>query len=342
MAFRRALLVAALSALAAVVAAPASAQDKQDKPKLSKDEVAQYESIHKVVDAVQAGKQPAPQDFTLTMHPDFLKSNENVYIPFSLEVEPGKITSPPVVLYVRAIATGAAPAAAAPSASEKPAEGGAAQTYAWEDVSFLTPGPDNLLQRALALAPGQYDVYVAVAERAPKDKKAPPPKMTVMKQDLTVPDLQSGLTTSSVILATAVDPGTALNGQQQLQQPYMLSGYKVTVNPSRKYAKSGELLWVYYIYNEGATPAGKPDLYVDNNFFRAGEEKPFVAMTPSTYNASTNLPAEFNLSAGHTVFVAQGVPLSTFEPGDYKVQIKVSDKIKNESITRDVPFTVTP
>jgi hypothetical protein len=63
-------------------------------------------------------------------------------------------------------------------------------------------------------------------------------------------------------------------------------------------------------------------------------------MPPSAFNAST-LPAEFNLAAGHMVFVAQGVPLTSFNPGDYKVQMKITDKTNNQSVTKDVPFTVT-
>ena len=41
------------------------------------------------------------------------------------------------------------------------------------------------------------------------------------------------------------------------------------------------------------------------------------------------------------VFVAQGVPLTSFNPGDYKVQMKITDKTNNQSVTKDVPFTVT-
>ena len=143
---------------------------------------------------------------------------------------------------------------------------------------------------------------------------------------MTVPNLLTGLQTSSIILAKNIEPsGVQLNGQQQLEQPYTVSGYKITPSPVASFPKTGELLWVFYIYNEGAAANGKPDVHVEYNFFRADEEKPFVNMPPSPFNAST-LPAEFNLAAGHMVFVAQGVPLTTFNPGDYKVQIKITDK----------------
>jgi hypothetical protein len=248
-------------------------------------------------------------------------------------------------MYVRAVAK---TPAAAPSgktvakgkvASNAPSSGGA--TYAFEDVAFVTPTAENTIPRALELAPGDYDVYIAISEKPSKDKKAPAAKSVVFTQPLTVPNLLSGLQTSSVILAKNIEPaGVQLNGQQQLEQPYTVSGYKISPSPVASFSKAGELLWVFYIYNEGAAANGKPDLNVEYNFFHAAEEKPFVNMPPSAYNATT-LPPEFNLAAGHVVFVAQGVPLKTFNAGDYRVQIKITDKTNSQSVTRDVPFSVT-
>jgi hypothetical protein len=97
----------------------------------------------------------------------------------------------------------------------------------------------------------------------------------VLLQKLTVPNLTSGLAVSSIILAKSLEPsGVQLNGQQQLEQPYTISGFKITPTFDNSFPKSGELLWVFYIYNEGAAAGGKPDLTVDYNFFRGGEDKP--------------------------------------------------------------------
>jgi hypothetical protein len=333
-------------ALAAfMVMAAATPSPAQEKRKLSKEEVSQYEALHTLVDAVVAGKQPAPADLKVSFRSHFLKSGEDIYIPYTVDVEPGKLTAAPVAMYVRAVAktppaAGPAgkPAAKGKVGGDAPDSGG--PKYAFEDIAFVTPTAENTIQRALELAPGDYDLYLALAEKPSKDKKGPPAKTVVHTQQLTVPNLLTGLNTSSVILAKSIDPsGVQLNGQQQLEQPYTVSGYKIVPNPVSTFSKTGELLWVFYIYNEGAAANGKPDLNVEYNFFRAGEEKPFVNMPPSAFNAGT-LPAEFNLAAGHMVFVAQGVPLTTFNPGDYKVQIKITDKTNNQSVTRDVPFSV--
>ena len=66
---------------------------------------------------------------------------------------------------------------------------------------------------------------------------------------------------------------------------------------------------------------------------------PLVAQASSLW---LTLPNEFNLGAGHQVLVGQGVPLSPFAPGAYKLEIKITDKTDNKSITRDVPFSVLP
>jgi hypothetical protein len=343
MAFRR--FLACLGVVALIgVAVPSFAQDKpqdksQDKPqekkKLSKDETTQYEALHNLVDAVSASKQPAPADIKLTMHPFFLKSGQDIYIPFTLEIQSG-FAQYPLAMYVRAVAK--SPQAPAAAAKGKPAGNNA---FAFEDIAFYNDKSDQV-NRALQLPPGDYDLYVAMSERASKDKKAPPPKSTMLVQTLSVPNLLSGLSTSTVIMAKSLEQSNVqLNGLQQLEQPYTISGFKITPSFTPQVSKTGELLWVFYIYNEGTAANGKPDLKVEYNFFRANEDKPFVNMPPSVYNA-TNLPAEFNLAAGHTVFVGQGVPLTTFNPGDYKLEMKITDNTSNQAITRALNFTVTP
>lgn len=345
MTFRRAVVVSGTLVLAAAVSVPSYAQEKK---RLSKDEMSQYEAIHDVVDAVSSGKQPAPADVKLTFHNYFVKAGEDVYVPYMLDVEPGKLTSFPAVMYVRAVAKNPA-AAGAPAG--KPAKGkvsgnaptSGTTTYAFEDVAFVTPAADNTVQRALELFPGDYDIYIALSEKPSKDKKAPAPKAVVLIQPLTVSSLSTGLTTSSIMLAKSLGKSDKpLNGQQQLEQPFTISGYEIVPAFTASFPKSSELLWVYYIYNEGAAAAtGKPDLSVEYNFFRGTEAKPFNRLPPTAYNAA-NLPPEFSLAAGHQVFVGQGVPLAAFAPGDYKVEIKITDNTNSQTVLRTLSFAVTP
>ena len=119
MSFRRVLAAAGALVLAAAASVPAFAQDKpapeqQQQRKLTNDERRDYIALTELVDAVIAGKQPAPADVKVKFQNHFLKSSKNVYVPYILELSGGTFSSFPVTMYVRAVqkpAPGAAPAA---------------------------------------------------------------------------------------------------------------------------------------------------------------------------------------------------------------------------------------
>lgn len=354
MSFRRVFAVAGALAFAVSASVPAYAQDKKPAPeqqqrKLSNDERREYVALSDLVDAVTAGKQPAPADLKINFRNHFLKSAKNVYIPYILEIGGGTFSSYPVTMYVRAVGKDAAAAApaAAKGAENKAETKGVEMNWPFADVYFLeqknltTTGEVSELGRALELAPGEYTLYVAMRERQPKDRKQQP-KTVVLAQPLTVPDLNAGLTTSSVILAKALDPAPEqLTGQQQLEQPFTISGYKVVPSFGAPVPMSGELMFVFFIYNEGAGASGKPDLDVEYLFYRASEDKAFTKLATQSFNATT-LPGQFDLNQGHQVFVGQGIPVKdAFKPGEYRLEIKVTDKTNGQAITRNVPFTVS-
>jgi hypothetical protein len=352
MSFRRAFALINGLALAALMAVPSHAQDKgqeQQQRKLSGDERREYIALNELVDAVAAGKQPAPADVKLTFQHHFLRSSaDNVYLPYTVQISGGKFSSFPVAMYVRVAQK---PAAGAPAPAAPAKQGDPPPDYPFADVYFLTEqgittaGDVAQVSRALQLTQGEYTLYIAMRERQPRDRKLGPPKSVVMTQPLSVPDLGKGLTTSSVIVSTGLDPAAEkLTAQQQLEQPFTISGYRITPVFSAGIPQSGEFLFVFFIYNEGIAASGKPDLDVDYHFFRAAEEKPFTRLATQSFNATT-LPGQFDLNAGHQVFVGQGIPLKsdamTFAPGDYRMEIKITDKTNGQSITRSVPFTVT-
>lgn len=342
MTFRRAFVFAGAVVIAATMSTPAFAQDKpqaqEQQRKLSGDERREYIALSDTVDAVMAGKQPAPADLTLKFQSHFLKSNDNVYIPYIVEVSGGKFSSFPVTMYVRAVQKGAAPATGKGYEADWPF----ADAYFLTEKNVVAAGDVTQVARALQLPAGEYTLYVAMRERQGRDRKVLP-KTAVITQDLSVPDLNTGLTTSSVILASGLNPAPeTLTAQQQLEQPFTISGYRVEPSFGKPIPQSGELMFVFFIYNEGvAAGTGKPDLDVDYLFYRANEEKPFTKLATQAFNATT-LPGQFDLKAGHQVFVGQGIPVKgAIQPGDYRMEIKVSDKTNGQVITRNVSFTVT-
>jgi hypothetical protein len=346
MSFRRVSAAAGALVLAASVAFPTYAQDKkpeqpapeQQQRKLSNDERKEYIALSDTVDQVAAGKLPAPADVKLKFQNHFLKSNKNVYVPYILEVSGGALSSYPVTMYVRAVRKGDP----APTGKGIEASWPFADVYFLTEKNLTTSGDVAELGRALELPAGEYTLYIAMRERQPKDRKQQP-KTVVLTQPLTVPDMNTGLTTSSVILAKSLDPAPEqLTGQQQLEQPFTISGYRVVPSFGAPIPQaSGELMFVFFIYNEGIAASGKPDIDVDYLFYRANEEKAFTKLATQSFNATT-LPGQFDLNLGHQVFVGQGIPVKdAFKPGEYRLEIKVTDKTNGQTVTRNVPFTVS-
>jgi hypothetical protein len=343
MSFRRVSAIAGALVVALSTVAPAVAHDKKPAPeqqqrKLSNDERKEYIALNDLVDLVAAGKQPAPADVKVKFQHHFLKSNKNVYIPYILELSGGTFSSYPVTMYVRAVRKGDP----APTGKSIEAAWPFADVYFLNEKSLTTAGDVSELGRALELPAGEYTLYIAMRERQPKDRKQQP-KSVVVTQPLTVPDMNTGLTTSSVILAKALDPAPEqLTGQQQLEQPFTISGYRVVPSFGAPIPQaSGELMFVFFIYNEGIAASGKPDVDVDYLFYRGNEEKAFTKLATQSFNATT-LPGQFDLNLGHQVFVGQGIPVKdAFKPGEYRLEIKVTDKTNGQTVTRNVPFTVS-
>ena len=347
MSFRRpfAILGDAVSLSPALVTPDSTQQKPEERRKLSGQEQEQVEVLYKLVDDVASGK-PAPADVKLGWHNDFMKSAGSVvYAPVVIDVEQGKFTSYPVATYVRIVPRAAA---AAPAAAPKPdLFGGTAPaevkrpSYPFEDAFFFPQPKDGKLSRAFSVPAGEYDVYVAMKEKP--DRKVPKPMTVVLKQPVTLPDLAGGLAVSSVIQAANVEPTTqVLTGERQLEQPYNVGGTRITPSSTSRLTKAGELSTIFFIYNAAAAANDKPDVDVEYNFHHktGGAEKFFNKTSPQAFNAQT-LPPDFSLTKGHQIIAFQSVPLASFPEGDYRLEIKVTDKANKATLTRDVLFTVS-
>ena len=349
-------LTATLVASGSLVLAQGGGKDnkQQQQPKRSKTEQADVEALVKLVDGVSAGTQPAPTDIPLTWESNhFVKGQDGMtYVPFTVTVDRSKLASPNIALYLRVMNSGAAPAPP-PTAATDPAKGGdkggdknqppPRVTYPWDTIHFIEIPADGKLSRAIALKPGKYDAFVALKDKGTDQKNAPPAKMGLVKHEVTVPDFSvAELTTSSVILAKSVEPvqGTLSQAQQEAN-PYTFGPMKIVPSPDGKFAKGAELQVIFWIYGASAAASGKPDVQVEYNFHqRLPEgEKYFNKTAPQQLNAET-LPPEFSVAAGHQLPGSLVVPLASFPVGDYRLEIKVTDKPSSKSVTQNVNFSV--
>ena len=322
-------------AMAAVLVTtlPMTALAQKDDKKRSKQEKEEIETVVKMVDAAMAG-QPAPSDVQIKIAPVFLKSQEaRNFVPFTIEMT--GIPQKDAVLYIRVV-----------DPTAKPDEKKKKVEYPWDDVHFvpaaqLTGSPVRL-NRVFMAKPGTYDVYVMAKERlADKAPKNTVVKAGLLKTSVTVPDLATEFTTSSILVADKVNILNApLSMDEARERPFAFGTQELEPAADMDFTKAEELSIFFQVYNPGLNAGGKPDLTLEYSFLRkeGAEDKFFNKTNPQAINES-NLPPQFD-PAKFPVPGGITVPLKSFPEGEYRLEIKITDKTSNKVLTQNVKFNV--
>jgi len=290
----------------------------------------------------------------------FVKGQTDTYVPFTLNVDRANVAGGAAV-YIRIVTAEQADAFAqtmakmAAAAAKGDKQTANRPTFAWDSINFVDVPEDGRISRAVQLKPGQYAMFLAVKEKTPaaggkndrknNDKNQPAAaagKLGILRHDLTVPDYTANeLNTSSIIVARSVEQIAAPAGDQEAN-PYTFGPMKITPSVDGKFSKKDELSVIFWIYGAQAAASGKPDVTIDFNFHqRLPEgEKYFNKTAPQQLNAQT-LPPEFNVAAGHQLPGSLVVPLASFPPGDYRLEITVTDKASGKSVKQNANFTVS-
>jgi hypothetical protein len=336
--------------LALFIALPSSSlaqSASKDEKKRNKQEQQDIEALAKLVDAVSMGQQQAPADVPVAWDSNhFVKGQDGkTYVPFTVKIDRTKLTAPGVVMFVRVMPKQSATATTAGTAGDKKEDDKKKNErveYPWENVHFLDVPENGRVSRAMAVSGGEYEMFVAIREKGTGDKKQQP-KMGLLRKDLAVPDFTAAeLNTSSIIVAESVEPvQTALTNEQQQENPYTFGTMKILPSTDPKFKKEGELQVVFWIYGASADANKKPDVQIEYNFHQktAEGEKYFNKTAPQQLNATT-LPPQFDMALGHQLPGSLVVPLASFPAGDYRLEIKVTDKPSGKTLTRDVNFNV--
>jgi hypothetical protein len=348
-------------------APPAAQKSDPSASAQAQAEQQEIQSLLRIADAAMTG-QAAPADFPIQFQHDFLKAQgSRVWVPITLTLDPAKLSTGALTLYLRVAPRGmTAPPAPPPAAdtskdkkddknkNAKPAPP-AAPAYPFEDVSFMdlkaAPGQPLRILRGIGVPAGSYDLYVVLHERigaaaAPgAPPAAPTGKTSVLKQPLDVPNYGAGeFSTSTVILAERIDQLAApISPDKQSEHPYAFGQTEIVVAPDRKFKKSQELIVLLQIYNPLLTPEKKFNLEATYTFYRqdAGAEKRFNSTEPQVFSSDT-MGAGFDPTGNSSIQAGQGVPLQSFPEGAYRLEIKITDKLSAKVLTQNVNFTVTP
>ncbi len=274
----------------------------------------------------------------VTFRHDMMKAADGkVYVPYTVEFPASAFTSP-VSVYIRVVPKGELP----PAPDKKDGR------YTFEDYYTTEPkpgtGPSARITRAFAAPPGEYDVYFGLRARAADAKKSKdePVSVLMFKPTASLPNFWSGdLTTSTIVVTSKVD---TIQGQvspeAQRERPYLFGQTEFVPSPDNKFKKTDELSVVFQIYNP-ALDAGKPNVQIDYTFHarQAEGEKYFNKTNAQQLNGQT-LPPNFDVAVTQMLPGGQSVPLGSFPPGDYRMEIKVTDNVAKKTITRDVLFSV--
>ena len=352
--------VVSLFILSAVAFVPVLAQQQGQKvdKKVEKAQQFDIQSVVSATNAAMAGESVA--DITMTFRHDALKAQEGkTYVPFTVTFDQAQAPAGKTLTMFTRVVNKALIPAAAPADAKKGKDDKSKNLhpeYVYQDASFITLTPPASatepyrISRAFAVPAGEYDVYVALMERLPveaKDREKTRVKAGVMKQAITVPNYWSEeLTTSSIIVADKVEPLAApLTPREQIEQPYTLGTTQIFPSMTNTFSKKHEISIVFLIYNPTLGADKKPDVSVDYSFYHKvasepGGEKFFNKTNPQVFSAKT-LPPQFDPAAGHQLVAGQSLPLGSFPEGEYRLEIKVTDKLSGKSLTHNVKFIVT-
>ncbi|HUG53923.1 MAG TPA: GWxTD domain-containing protein [Vicinamibacteria bacterium] len=178
-----------------------------------------------------------------------------------------------------------------------------------------------LASYAVTLRPGTYTLNVGVAD--PRSGKG-----SVSTVPVEVPDLSEGtLEVMPLVLLRGIQEGagTTANAKDPLAD-FVLGPNRLLPVYESVFDKSGELSVIGAVYNAAKDPAGKSSLTWGFTVLKEG--KPIAKTEDQVVETDVASP-----SIGP-------VPLASFTPGKYTVQLKVKDNVAGKEYTKEAPFEV--
>ena len=174
----------------------------------------------------------------------------------------------------------------------------------------------------IQLRPGLYTLYAGFLDSAAEVHGT-------QIIDLEIPSFEGdALTLSSVVMFTTADRTGETNGVPGTA--FLLAGHHFKPKGEKVYNHSEQLAGVLFAYNYGVA-GDQPNLTSQVLFFKDGEKRgqtadgPFMAQTPSMALTIFDIPLK----------------ISSFkEPGDYTIEITVTDHVKNEKLTEEIAFVI--
>jgi hypothetical protein len=189
----------------------------------------------------------------------------------------------------------------------------------------------SVYQKLISLPPGNFRIDV-VARDVTSGKTG------IVKQSFVVPRFQEGkLATSSIVLAQRIEPASNRVAAGQ----FYVGRFKVIPNVASSYrAHQGVPVFLHVYDTQLDQMSLKPTIDIDWVVMQNGKEvKRLSDQYPKDEVGQQNLI--FDL-VGSQLVVARGIPTEGMAPGSYKLQVRITDRVAQKTITPEVEFTIVP
>ena len=171
----------------------------------------------------------------------------------------------------------------------------------------------------IQLRPGDYTVYFGIRDVGTET-------YGTQIVPLSVPDFtQDELKLSTTVLFTDGEKTDDL--VPQIGKAFLVGEYHFIPKQGTSFAKTDAIRAVFNVYGYGIPDGADPNLTMQFVFSQDGARRGQTKNSP--------VPASSVVAIG-----VMDVPLSSFEPGKYSVQLRVTDHVKNEVVTEDIAFEI--
>ena len=197
------------------------------------------------------------------------------------------------------------------------------EIYQFEEPATVskTNGGHHAYELPLQFPPGLYTLYVGLLDKSQVHG--------TQIIDLEVPDFDSGeLKVSSMLLFSAAEQ----TGDEMAQfgNAFLLGGYHFTPKRGMVYTTKDQFSGVFNAYNFGVE-GDKPELTVQVRFFKDGKTRGQTKEEP------------FMLQSAEMALTIFDIPLSLpnfKDPGAYRIEVHVMDKIKGGRIKEEFELVI--
>jgi len=177
----------------------------------------------------------------------------------------------------------------------------------------------SVYQKVVPLRPGQYKLSVVLKDDINGH-------MGSIELGIRVPRFsEEQLASSSLILADLIQP---IPTAQVGTGPFVIGGTKVRPSVNQQFTREQSLGIYMQVYNLGVDPqTHRPSADIQYEILKDGK-----ALLTQTEQAAkiTN--------ASQQITLQKTLPLKSLQPGKYTVQIKVTDKVKNQTVSPAASF----